>query len=119
MPDDYEKYSKMAEWVATHSSDVTPEYIGQMLSEATATIDSYLQGDERAHELAKRGNARSWLEERARRSGYQLAALTPGIYESEYGNTISWDGQVAYDLDMGEEVELGIILKDKFIRPLD
>ncbi len=45
--------------------------------------------------------------------------LNPGVYESFYGNAISWDGQVAYDLDMGENVEFGVILKDKYIRPLD
>ncbi len=49
----------------------------------------------------------------------QPQALKPGVYESGYGNTISWDGQVAYDLDIGEEVPSNVILKDRFIRPLD
>ena len=46
-------------------------------------------------------------------------ALAPGVYESWYGNAISWDGQNAYDLDMGEGVEFEVILKDKYIRSLD
>jgi len=55
---------------------------------------------------------------------YKLAkslkeTLSPGVYDSYYGNAISWDGQTAYDLDMGEEVPFSVILKDKYIRPLD
>lgn len=46
-------------------------------------------------------------------------ALKPGVYESDYGNAISWDGQTAFDLDMGEEVPFSVILKDRYIRPLD
>ncbi len=45
--------------------------------------------------------------------------LNPGVYESFYGNAISWDGQVAYDLDMGEEVPFSAIIQTRFIRPLD
>jgi len=45
--------------------------------------------------------------------------LNPGVYESYYGNAISWDGQVAYDLDMGEEVPFSAITQTRFIRPLD
>ena len=45
--------------------------------------------------------------------------LNPGVYESDHGNAISWDGQVAYDLDMGEEVPFSAIIQTRFIRPLD
>jgi len=45
--------------------------------------------------------------------------LKPGVYESDYGNAISWDGQRAFDLDMGEEVPFNVIMPARFIRPLD
>ncbi len=45
--------------------------------------------------------------------------LAPGVYDSLYGNAISWDGQVAFDLDMGEEVDFSVIIQTRFIRALD
>lgn len=45
--------------------------------------------------------------------------LKPGVYESFYGNAISWDGESSYDLDAGEDVPFGVIVRDHFIRPLD
>lgn len=48
-----------------------------------------------------------------------VETLKPGVYESYYGNAISWDGQTAFDLDMGEVAPFSVILKDRYIRPLD
>lgn len=49
----------------------------------------------------------------------RMATLPLGVYESGYGNAIAWDGYTAYDLDMGENVPFNVILKDRYIRPLD
>ncbi len=71
------------------------------------SVDDYLR--EAGNELMKIEDEMYKLKE----------TLAPGVYGSYYGNAISWDGQVAYDLDMGENVEFGVIMKDKYIRPLD
>ena len=45
--------------------------------------------------------------------------LKPGVYESDYGNAIAWDGRKAVDLDMMEEVPVDVIIPSRFIRPLE
>lgn len=68
------------------------------------------------HELGKR------IAEGLPDEAYEIQEgekLSPGIYESYYGNAVAWDGFTAYDLDMGEDVPFGVILKDRYIRPLD
>ncbi len=45
--------------------------------------------------------------------------LESGVYESEYGNAVAWDGRKAVDLDMMEEVPVDVIVPDSFIRPLE
>jgi hypothetical protein len=50
-----------------------------------------------------------------------MEKLKPGIYETEYGNAAEvtdWDDDVAYDLDMGEEIPIEFVTS-KFIRELD
>ena len=45
--------------------------------------------------------------------------LRPGIYESEYGNAVAWDGRRAVDLDLMEEVPADVILNENFVRALE
>ena len=59
------------------------------------------------------------LPEEAYKPAEAGGTLAPGVYDSLYGNAISWDGQVAYDLDMGDVVDFDVIRKDKYLRPLD
>jgi hypothetical protein len=45
--------------------------------------------------------------------------LKPGVYESEYGNAVAWDGRRAVDLDMMEVVPVEVITPGRFLRSLE
>lgn len=127
MPDEYEKYNKMAEWIVARSTTVTPEYVAEKLNEATDTIELYLQGGERINALAKRREARIWLEQEAEWTGYvsdepvvpvypewimnkvrQSLGLEPGdmtrdgeinnmSHHEVFKRCLEWEGIIGYD----------------------
>ena len=44
-----------------------------------------------------------------------LDGLKPGLYKSEYGNTVRVEDGIAYDLDMGEEVPLSMVRLNEYL----
>ena len=72
MEETYEEHSKMAEWIVTHTDSISPEYVGQKLTEAQASEDPFLLDFEK--EAARRNvmEARHWLKDNAEALGYQL-----------------------------------------------
>lgn len=68
-----EELNKMAEFIVSNMPAVSPEYVGEMLSKAEASIESWLTGDDRTAALSKRSYARQWLTEKAQQAGYQAS----------------------------------------------
>ncbi len=79
-------------------------------------------GDWNAYDFDSQRDLGKGIAENLPDRAYELTedgTLKPGVYDSVYGNAISWNGQNAYDLDMGEDVPFDVIIQSRFIRPLD
>jgi hypothetical protein len=100
MPEEYEKYTRMAEWIVAHTDRILPEYVGERLAEATADIDTWLKGEEKTAAIWKRGDARIWLKETAEGLGYSGAGEYMEKHEegltreklSEYARILRFNG---------------------------
>lgn len=94
MPEEYEKYNSMAEWIVTHPSSISPEYVGERLAEATADIDTWLRGEDRSDALKKRVAARLWLQETAEVLGYSATEGLTRVKLSEYARILKFCGPI-------------------------
>lgn len=106
-------YQEVAEYIVQNVPSVVPEYVGERLAEAEATIDSGLRGMERTAALNNRAYARNWLTSTAEHHGYKLPeGFEPEAvaFEEEPLLGVGKTGEYTYTVD---NVEVTI----KYIRP--